>query len=634
MPGGVRLRIFLVCSALMFLILGAALLSVRLTYAAVMDHRLIEQLHVDARLLREALAQRWSVLDDQELTDLIAPLRDARTEIVISAIDGRVLFNTLADPAFARDLFFQPEVKEALKTGWATHKGRLPGAQSQYRTLAIRAGNDDSIRGVLWIARPSAEETDAGILPGALLFWFLVLTIFSAGVLTLAAEAFRTRFCRRVIAIARELSDNETAAVQSVPVESEEYAMLSAALRRVREKLADQLTTIDRQRLTLKTLVDQLHEGVIVTDSNGRIALMNPSAARLMNLPIHSGGDTHLQMIGKPVERCIPRHEILEMLTDPPEMAETGLRSGGDESDSAPFTPAASKEQRIQIDSPKGAIYLLAHASPILLPADESETPRSSLGHMLVLTDITDLTSVIRVKTDFVANASHELRTPLAAIRAAVDTILNMDFDQEADAARRFAGTIQRQSARLEALVSDLLDLSRLESQTARFDPTALNLRFELEELHSRFERRLKEKAIRWLIDLGQGAPSAIVVNPHLLHLVLDNLVDNAIKFTEEGGGITIACTGTSECVSITVADTGCGIPPDERQRVFERFYQVERARSGDNRGTGLGLSIVRHAVAAMKGGVSLESELGKGTRITVKLPQPRTNGLDRAVRS
>ena len=201
-----------------------------------------------------------------------------------------------------------------------------------------------------------------------------------------------------------------------------------------------------------------------------------------------------------------------------------------------------------------------------------------------------------------------------------------MSLAEQPDAAEHFLGVIQRKIERLEQMVSDLLDLSRIESSSSRFVPEALELARFLADLQSRFKERFEARQIDWHIDL-QPDLQRISANPYLLRIATDNLLDNAIKFTEPGGRVEVNCrsvldpaTGRRQ-VAITVSDDGCGIDEQEQKRVFERFYQVAKARTGTSRGTGLGLSIVRHAVATMNGSVSLESELGQGTRVTILLP-------------
>jgi two-component system phosphate regulon sensor histidine kinase PhoR len=246
---------------------------------------------------------------------------------------------------------------------------------------------------------------------------------------------------------------------------------------------------------------------------------------------------------------------------------------------------------------------------------------------MLVLTDISELTRTVQVRMDFASNASHELRTPLSAIRAAVETLMNIDLATDKDSARHFMDMIDRHSGRMEEMISDLLDLSKIESSLSRFKPQDVNLPQILDDLRARYLDRLEAKQLQWLLDVPPDLIN-IVANPYLLGIVLDNLVDNSIKFTDIGGRISIFCRRETDeekgrkVVCIEVADNGCGIAEDEKDRVFERFYQVEKSRSGEDRGTGLGLSIVRHAVTALGGMVSLQSQPGEGTQVTVTLSQ------------
>jgi len=203
-----------------------------------------------------------------------------------------------------------------------------------------------------------------------------------------------------------------------------------------------------------------------------------------------------------------------------------------------------------------------------------------------------------------------------------------MDLATDPESAGHFLAVVDRHTERMQAMVSDLLDLSRIESPVGRFEPVKLDLGQFLADLHARHDEALRTKGLHWETQVPASVHT-IVANPYLLRLVLDNLVDNAIKFTDAGGRVQVACrdvgspTAPPASVSIEVGDTGCGIPEDEQGRVFERFYQVERARSGTVRGTGLGLSIVRHAVGDMGGTVDLQSQVGQGTRVMITIPQP-----------
>ncbi len=404
------------------------------------------------------------------------------------------------------------------------------------------------------------------------------------------------------------------------PVGSDESAALARSLERMRERLHRQLVTIEHQGRTLKSLLAQLHEGVVVSDPDGRIVLMNPAASRFLGVTTQAVL-TGEQGLVAPVEDHI-RNPTLQRMLLPDAIAE-----GGDD------------EKRLDVPSAHGLLSLLARASEIVLPSSGEaaslggSSARPVKGRLLVLTDITELTRAMQVRSDFVANASHELRTPIAAIRAAVDTVLKADLDKEAEHAKRFLGVLARHTSRLEALIGDLLDLSRLENPAAIYQPAVLRWQRITDDLFDRWGGEIKEKELLWRCDIADDCPS-VFANPYLLQLVLDNLVDNAIKFTDSGGQIGVTCRCRERSSEVEVTDTGCGIAADEHQRVFERFYQVESARSPDSssgarpRGTGLGLSIVKHAVASMNGTVRLDSAPGRGTRVTVTIPNQHSSLL------
>jgi len=281
---------------------------------------------------------------------------------------------------------------------------------------------------------------------------------------------------------------------------------------------------------------------------------------------------------------------------------------------------------RLQIQAPGGLLYLLAHAGEISLPGDSSvgdDRPAATeSGRLLVFTDVTDLTRAVQMKADFAANASHELRTPLSAILAAAET-LRLEGSRSMSDTDQFLEVIERHGRRMQAMVVDLLDLSRLESPLARFEPQPVRTRDVAAEMHADFSEGLSAKKLAWRVDIAPGCHE-MTVHPDLIRIVLRNLIENAIRFTAPGGFVALSVKRVDGDIRLEVADNGCGIPPEDQERVFERFYQVARARSGADRGTGLGLSIVRHAVAAMSGTVELESAVGKGTRVTVSIPQPR----------
>jgi two-component system phosphate regulon sensor histidine kinase PhoR len=620
---GVGWKALLASGLLIVLTLGTSFWLITQDQQRRYNEDLTRQLLTAARMLREAVRGGWEPFDAGSVAGLVHALRSDGASVAVISTDGHVLIDATGASRIADSLAEQPEVRQALLVGWGEDTRRLGDDAHESKIVAVRAGDDESTLGVVWLARPTWTIGATWHSLGKLVAAIGAIALLSSLTLAVALTRLRARLLRRLAETAQSLSAGDLSAKAEI-VGSDEYATLSSALNQTRERLAGQVETIDRQRLTLQTLVDQLREGVVVVGPDGRIALINPAAIQLLSLTTEEPSD-HEGMIGLSLERGIPHHDLQRLLRGEHPASLRTAANGGATSPESDALAAHKPEQeiRIQVGGPGGEVHLLARVSDIALPGHGRISKEASPGRMLVLTDITELTDITRIRTDFVANASHELRTPLAAIRAAVETLLQMDPAKEAVAVRRFLDTVEQQSRRLEAMVSDLLDLSHLESPTARFEPQALSVQRELDELHARFAERLESREIAWETQALNGTVQTVVVHPHLLRLVLDNLVDNAIKFTDSGGHLRVVCTADEGWTTLEVIDDGCGIPEAEQQRVFERFYQVERARSGRERGTGLGLSIVRHAVAAMNGTVSLHSRLGKGTRVTVKIPQP-----------
>ncbi|MBN1511184.1 MAG: HAMP domain-containing protein [Phycisphaerae bacterium] len=619
-PGKFFWKLFLSNAALLAVVVGASVWIIHGRYQAIYTAELTDNLRAIAEALRQGMADR-SLAEDTDRLDRLAKgvgfagSRGIRVTLV--SADGTVVADSEADPAHMVSHSDRPEIQEALRNGWGVADRWSDTLSCDMRYVAARVGPADAPRGVVRVsmgvrriesrttaARNVAILSSAVVLAGAVMLALALARIWSGRI-------------ARITAAAQSISTGDLSARVQVSG-SDEVSLLARSLNQMRDHLARQMETIDRHSRTLEYLLAQLHEGVIVAGPNGEVLLMNPAARRLLD--VQAVGDTSSPG-GGPIEECIPHDELQRM-----------LRVGAGTDTEARDVQPPIEEYRLTVQHGGRAVTLLARASDIVLPGaddatagarrspDESDGLRSH-GRLLVLTDVTELTHALQIKTDFVANASHELRTPLSAIRAAVETLISMSGDDASDSAPKLLKIIDRHSGRLEAMVTDLLDLSRLESPGTESQASAVPLPAFLQDLHDRFREKLVARGLHWQVDLGPGCET-VFGSRHLLSLILDNLVHNAVKFTDEGGHVTVSGRRMAEAVALSVEDDGCGIPPEEQSRVFERFYQVQRARSGPTRGTGLGLSIVRHAVDVMNGHVTLESEPGRGTRITVTIPQ------------
>jgi len=549
---------------------------------------------------------------------------------------GTVVGDSHADPASTESHADRPEIKQALAEGWGESTRWSTTVSRDLRYAALRLGPAESPTGIVRVAIPLRSIAERGQSIRRLGWGIGLAALVAAIVLALGLAMLWSRRISRLNAAARSLSRGDlTARVDAAG--ADEVALLGRSINRMRDRLAGQLSAMDRHRRTFEMLIGQLGEGVVVVGPNGRILLMNPAARRLFNLP-SADGEGIRDREAMSVEQCVPHHDLQEMLLVEPfhdPAAEEAPDSASIESVTARNDgESAMRELRLDLPGRNGEVTVLARVSSIALPEVDGPREKGSgetvrTGRLLVLTDITELTRTIKVKTDFVANASHELRTPVAAIRAALETLLKLELPREVELARKFLEVIGRHSHRLEALAVDLLALSRVESPAGRFEPSMLRLTAACDDLYERWRDALDAKGLRWRCDVP-GDRYTVFANAYLLELVLDNLVENAIKFTERGGQVSVVWHYDDGPYRVEVSDTGCGIAAAEQERVFERFYQAPLPKTGGSgksaqaRGTGLGLSIVRHAVAAMGGRAHLSSVVGHGTQVSFTIPQPQ----------
>jgi len=593
-------------AAIAFVVLAALVACFFLFSAEVerlRDAELTEQLRADARMLSlaldstAALAQR----DPGSVASMVHALRQEGIDTAIFAGDGTMLVNTLPGTIGAADLLARPEVRQALESGWGCATSTGIHGPRETQTVAVRTGSDAHEIGVVWLSRPRWSFTIQTRSLGRLVGLVALVAVAAVIGIGLAVTLRWARLLRRLEGAATSLAEGDFSTKAEIDG-ADEFALLARALNRVVRRLRADQHTIESQRSTLQALLDQLQQGIVVADGDGCIVLINPAAVRLLNLKVTSGCSG---LLGKPVEECLPQYELQRLLR--PFAISSEPQTGG--------------EISLRVDGPDGAVYLLARACPVrLLQAGSQE---QAAGRLLVLTDVTSLRRAVEIQTEFVANASHELRTPLSAIRAAVEALLDLDLNKDATAATQFLEIIDRQSARLATLARDLLDLAQVQQPTGAAPLRPLELGSFLEELNERWADVARQAGLDWRIESHLPAGQTLLTSPRLLRLVLDNLVDNAIQFTPPGGQVRVSVSVADRGFEFAVRDTGCGIPEEEQPRVFERFYQVERARSGTRCGSGLGLSIVRDAVTALSGTVRLASRVGEGTCVVVWLPQP-----------
>ncbi len=358
---------------------------------------------------------------------------------------------------------------------------------------------------------------------------------------------------------------------------SRDLGELASVINAQRSTFNVQLSTVSAERSRLSAILDQLSDGVLIADADGRVHFANPAAEKLFGSPL----------AGRSVAEALRHHSLVD--------AWQRCRASGESQTEAVEVPAS--RQFLQL---------------IVVPDRDTRG-----GTLLLVQDLTRVRKLETVRRDFISNLSHELRTPLASLKALTETLQGGAL-ADGEAGPRFLGRIQTEVDALTQMAQELLDLSKIESgQVAlvlrKVDPQAV-LRSAAERMHVQAERAGVALTV-------QAATSPNVqADASRLEQVLVNLIHNAVKFTRRGGTVTLSTHEEGKSVVFAVHDTGTGIPADDLPRIFERFYRVDKSRTGS--GTGLGLSIARHIVEAHGGKIWAESVEGKGSAFFFSIPR------------
>ena len=583
----VRTKLFLISLALIAVSMGSADAYLTPTIASRVAARIEGDLRVRAHLVaREAEMARAPLTPEDPSWDALADAlgRSAEARVTIIRKDGVVLGDSdvpAADIARLENHAARPEVLQALAGGEGTSERVSTTVQQAMLYSAAAFSRDGAVAGVARVAEP-LREVDRVKGDMRRVIW-----IGSAVALGLAL-VLSNIVAKRMSAAVGELTEaarRMTAgdlSVRSRLVGHDELGELGHALDRLAGSLAKTMGQLRTERDLQGRILEAMVEGVVVVDPAGRIVLVNPAIRAMLLL----GADA----VGKLLIETV-RHAQLEDLLD-----DAGVPGGGPVEIELP----GLKPRR-----------LLVHASPL---------PGADKGQLFVFVDVTELRRLESLRRDFVANASHELRTPIAAVRSATETLRSGALE-DPDAAIRFVDIIERNAARLQSLVEDMLELSKLESNEFKLKRERVELGAVVPIVLALFRERAEKKGVRVGAELPSNAV-AVEGDRRALEHVLSNLVDNAVKYCPPGTQVRVTAQPVEDRIRLVVADNGPGIPPEHLPRVFERFYRVDAGRSRELGGTGLGLSIVKHMVEAMRGKVSVESEVGRGSTFTVSLPK------------
>ncbi len=507
---------------------------------------------------------------------------DSELRATVIAEDGTVLADTEENPASMENHSDRPEIAAALEgtIGVNRRDSRTLGTEHIY--VAVPTTHVGS-RVVLRVSESASRVTAIaaawrrnGLL---LLGGSLIVAVAVSAVLAERASASVTR----LVASARSMAEGNLRS--AVPLEPGDLGVLSRALNDLGGQMRARLEDLEAEQRTLHTVLDGLTDAVFLTSAD-EVLLVNRAVASMFRTPYGGWKGASLSQSGLPA--CVVR----------------AARHG------------ASSSQAHSEDCPPDPLGRSLRVTAIPLDRVEGQA-----GTLLVVEDITERVRLDGMRRDFVANASHELKTPTTGIQLLAESAAAAALDGDTAQAMLFVSQIEGESTRLRRLVLDLLDLARLETAQDASGVTDARQAIDLALLSHR--RSAAEKGLSLTFDDSgiRDMDAYVACDRTDLAIALDNLLANAIAYTDSGG-VNLRTVTTDAEVSISVEDTGIGIPPEILARVFERFYRVDRARSRDSGGTGLGLSLVKHVAERVGGAVDVTSEVGVGSTFTLRLPR------------
>jgi len=517
--------------------------------------------------------------------------------VTVMAPGGTVLADSLMEPSRTGNLANAPDVAAATQGETPTLMETTSPLGEELVAVAVPVHDEGRLVAVVRFSMPR-KRFEGAIEPLPRIF--LTILALLTGFLLLAALLLVQRLKRKWRTVAASLNEvaTDTGSWQIPPIPLEPLAELPAVLDRQADRLKERMSAEARKQKELAALFVNLPEGLLVIDDQERVVEINPAAAAFLGVESElAQGKRALEVI-----RNINLQRLIRTALDGEGRGEAELTV-----------------RREGVDR-----HILARA----LPLPKRDTARRIL---VVLHDVTGLRRLKAMRRDFVANVSHELKTPLTSISGYAETLLDQP-PPPPETARRFLEVIQAESRRLLSIIEDLLTLSRLEQHGDKQGAQIVLAPHKLLPVaRSAIERcRPLADSRRITLNLTGDEDLEAVVNPGLLEQAVVNLVDNAVKYSPEGSTVTVILEqAQAKGPTIAVRDQGPGIPPGERERIFERFYRVDKARSKKAGGTGLGLAIVKHIVLVHQGEIWVEGTPGKGATFAIQLPsKPRTHQL------
>ncbi|OME77935.1 PAS domain-containing sensor histidine kinase [Paenibacillus sp. FSL A5-0031] len=512
--------------------------------------------------------------------------RYAGARVTFIRNDGVVLGDSNGDPRDMDNHLNRTEVKEALATG----TGRSIRASETVRqnmmyvaipVTVVPGQAPDVIRLAM-----SLKEVDESIRQLTMMLFLGLLVLFLiAAFISYRLALGLTRPLEQITKVAKRIKNMDYLARVKV-MKQDEIGELGNAINAMADSLQVQMTRIQQNENQLESVLDNMINGIVMIDLNGKIVLMNRRAEEVL-------GFSARELVGRHYAEAKQQYELSQMIQE-------GLKS------------KQHLREEITFYFPEERLLELN-----LVPIHPEGNDFS--GVLLVLQDVSAIRRLERMRSEFVANVSHELKTPITAVKGFAETLLGGAVNDE-ETARSFLQIIFDESDRLNRLIGDILELSKIESRRVPlvFSPV------EVDTFVHKSIKLMESEAVRKRIELSMNIEPGLYVeaDEDRLRQIIMNLLSNGINYTPEGGRVSLKVEGLGDDhIRIQISDSGIGIPKKDLPRIFERFYRVDKARSRSSGGTGLGLSIVKHLVELHKGTITVTSDVGVGSTFTIELP-------------
>jgi len=581
---GFRSTVLLIALILALAVFSAVLLKSEL--------RLQLESGVESELLRNAKAARELILASSGENSLPETLADRLGEIIsarvtVIAADGRVLGDSELSAkqiSEADNHGYLPEVLEALSEGQGRSKRYSATLRTEILYVAVPFRHEN-YQGVVRIAKPLHEVSLALKRLQLPLFLAAVLGVGTAILISIYMSHFMSGRLRNLVENARMLAEGRAVeqgrGMIAIPSKGE-LGRLAGSINRMALELERLMSTLAWERDRFEAVLEGMSEGVLALDKNRHVTHINSAALSLLGLSEAPTGRMLLEVVRSP---------DLSALISKSEIAEAGT---------VEFELPGKKFRRLK-----------ATVTP----------QRATGGTVVVFHDITELRRLETVRKDFIANVSHELRTPVSVIQANAETLLASELEIK-PRALEFLEALQRNAERLSSIIADLLDISQIESGQYIIEPSAIQIEEAVRKTLENVQARAEAKHLAVEADLKSDI--FVLADAKALDQILFNLVDNAVKYTPEGGHIVVRAYLADSKAHIEICDDGYGIESEHRDRVFERFYRADAGRSREMGGTGLGLSIVKNLTEAMNGQAGLSHGRPRGSVFWVTLPAGR----------